>query len=217
MLKPLLFLAALITLTPSAFALTPKNAAQTCGRLPGLYQLDCYQAASRPGTSEWALGACDRYNSVPDTISCVNIVAGRRLQQDAIVACDRIQNSQHTNSCLAAIADKSYDGNEVQVCDRMPDALSTTDCFSRLGRFYRHEPVQPAASPYSFQWSNNNNCKLLINGQFSQRLVNDVFCQGASGKDIVSYEVSNRGNCKLMINGQFSQRLVDSSFCSARF
>ncbi len=216
MLKPLLFLAALITLTPSAFALSPKNAQQTCGRLSYQFQAECYQSALRPGTSELALGACDRYQSNVGTLACVNIVGGRRMQHDAVIACDRIQNENYTTNCLAAIADRVYGVNEVGVCDRMPDAISTIDCFNRLGQSYRPEPIRQD-SPYSFQWSNNNNCKLMLNGQFSGRLVNDVYCQGASGKDIVSYEWSRAGNCKLMINGQYSNRNVANEFCNARF
>jgi hypothetical protein len=68
----------------------------------------------------------------------------------------------------------------------------------------------------SYQWSNNHNCKLMINGEYSNQNVADSFCQGARGEDMVSYEWSNNHNCKLMINGQYANQNVSDYFCTAR-
>lgn len=80
-----------------------------------------------------------------------------------------------------------------------------------------YRPAPSRGGDYSFQWSNNRNCKLMINGEYSNRNVSDRWCQAASGKDVVSYEWSRKGNCKVMINGQYANRNVSDSYCEAKF
>lgn len=121
---------------------------------------------------------------------------------------------------------KAYDirGTSYTLSKSMIESLSD-DCrvnFRISGR-YRSDSFdivtrcRRAANPSgerSYQLSNAGNCKLMINGQYSNQNVAAVFCQGAqSTRDIINYEVSNRGNCKLMINGQYSNRNVDDAFC----
>ena len=79
------------------------------------------------------------------------------------------------------------------------------------------QPGGGSSSRYSFQYSNAGNCKLLINGVYSNRNVDTEFCSGAHGKDIVSYAYSNKHNCKRMINGQYSGQNVSDYYCNARF
>lgn len=64
-----------------------------------------------------------------------------------------------------------------------------------------------------YQLSRNHNCKLMINGAYSGRNVDNTFCEGAHGDDIVSYEFSRNGNCKRMINGDYSNVNVNRTFC----
>jgi hypothetical protein len=76
---------------------------------------------------------------------------------------------------------------------------------------------QQQVSAYSFQLSRAKNCKLMINGQYSNKLVADSYCQGAtSHEDMIRYEVSRNGNCKLMKNGAYANQNVDSRFCTVR-
>jgi len=84
-------------------------------------------------------------------------------------------------------------------------------------RVQRPQPLPlPSRNNQSFQLSNKGNCKLLINGTFSNRIVDDKYCTGARGDDVVSYEFSNNNNCKRMINGQYSNVNVADSYCTAR-
>ncbi len=72
-------------------------------------------------------------------------------------------------------------------------------------------------SPYSYELSGKNNCKLMENGVFTNNLAKDDYCAILSGKKNVSvkYEYSNSGNCKIMFNGVFQQQLpfAHASFC----
>ncbi len=66
----------------------------------------------------------------------------------------------------------------------------------------------------SYQLSNNDNCKLMINGNYSGKNVGNDYCQGAERKsDIISYEWSQKKNCKLMINGDYANRNVADKYC----
>ncbi len=65
----------------------------------------------------------------------------------------------------------------------------------------------------SYQLSNNGNCKLMLNGNYSGSNVDSSYCSGARGNDVVSYEWSNKNNCKRMINGDYSNQNVSDKYC----
>lgn len=72
-------------------------------------------------------------------------------------------------------------------------------------------------SPHSYAISNNGNCKLMINHQFSQ-LVSDEWCYPVNGYpkgSYVEYEWSNKGNCKIMINDEFTESFASSYRCAS--
>lgn len=75
------------------------------------------------------------------------------------------------------------------------------------------------SSRFSFDISGSGNCKLNIDGQYANKLVDDVYCAPLNGqkKVYVSYEFSNKGNCKIMINGSYSNQNTSDSLCNARF
>jgi len=138
--------------------------------------------------------------------------------------CDRLVVTDHSSGKEI----KRYDpikGTSYTLSNKMLDSLSG-DCrvnFSVSGHtakdgffVYLTRPSCRkvlAKSPNSYQLSNNGNCKLLINSVYSQKNVDVIYCQGATGKDVVSYEWSNNNNCKLMINGNYANKNVGDRFC----
>ncbi|OYZ12821.1 MAG: hypothetical protein B7Y39_18745 [Bdellovibrio sp. 28-41-41] len=78
--------------------------------------------------------------------------------------------------------------------------------------------AQKPANPYSYELSGKSNCKLMINGNYSNKNVDDSFCAILNGnKDAsVRYEWSNKNNCKIMINDQFQQQMPFAAdyFCA---
>lgn len=73
-------------------------------------------------------------------------------------------------------------------------------------------------NPYSFQLSGSDNCKLMINGQYSNRNVSDDFCGPlTSRRDVVTYEWSKNDNCKIMINGNYTNQNTADKYCRAQF
>jgi hypothetical protein len=81
------------------------------------------------------------------------------------------------------------------------------------------QPSYPK-SPYSYELSGSNNCKLMKYGQYTNQNVEDFYCAilGGKKKTQVAYEFSNSGNCKIMINGVFQQHLgfADKFYCKAQ-
>ena len=101
--------------------------------------------------------------------------------------------------------------------------LWTQDSFNIVLNWCRANNHRPnnrkkvANGSYSYQLSNKSNCKLMVNGRYSNQNVSDSFCQGARSKrDVVTYEYSRKNNCKLMVNGQYSNQNVSDRFCDAR-
>ncbi|MEQ1877489.1 MAG: hypothetical protein ABL958_12655 [Bdellovibrionia bacterium] len=89
---------------------------------------------------------------------------------------------------------------------------------SRLG-WCSPSPVKPKVSNLSYQLSNNGNCKVMVNGDFSNRFApSPEFCQnGIYSKSVISYEYSNKGNCKIMVDGKYSNENTDNkSLCDDR-
>lgn len=59
----------------------------------------------------------------------------------------------------------------------------------------------------TYEWSNNGNCKIMINGVYSGNNTpqsQEYLCGQRPRRDVVTYEWSNKGNCKIMINGVYS-------------
>jgi hypothetical protein len=67
----------------------------------------------------------------------------------------------------------------------------------------------------TYEWSNNGNCKKMIDGQYSGQNVADYYCAGLPGGNHqrITYEWSNAGNCKKMITGQYSGQNVADHYC----
>ena len=102
-------------------------------------------------------------------------------------------------------------GNGFQAYENFNIIMSWWSCYAGGG-----STGSGSSSRYSYQWSNNGNCKVLVNGVYANRNASDSFCSGIQGKQVASYEFSNKGNCKLMIDGQYSNQNVSDYFCSAR-
>ncbi|GEM_PF-3719866 len=66
-------------------------------------------------------------------------------------------------------------------------------------------PSYPSYGRTTYEWSNNNNCKIMVDGVYTGRNTpehQEYLCGARPGR--VTYEWSNKGNCKIMINGQYS-------------
>lgn len=83
-------------------------------------------------------------------------------------------------------------------------------------------PEYPRTGYISYEWSNNGNCKKMVNGEFSGELVADYHCSSLPRRDrdngnrrrgYVTYEWSNKHNCKKMIDGEFSGEIVADYLC----
>lgn len=82
-------------------------------------------------------------------------------------------------------------------------------------------PSYPRTGYVTYEWSNNGNCKKMIDGVFSGELVSDYYCpgrrprhdNGRGGYGRVTYEWSNKHNCKKMVDGVFSGDLVPDYYC----
>lgn len=68
-------------------------------------------------------------------------------------------------------------------------------------------PSYPSYGRTTYEWSNNDNCKIMINGQYSGNNTpehQEYLCGSRPSRDVITYEWSNKGNCKIMVNGQYS-------------
>lgn len=129
---------------------------------------------------------------------------------------------------------KEYDvkGTSYTLSQKMRDSLSS-DCrlTANFNNGYRVTqgitvtlnwcaPVQPSypRNPYSYELSKQGNCKLMINGVYSNVNVTDGSCNILRGDKSLSvrYEYSRAGHCKIMINNVFIQELgfADKYYCS---
>jgi hypothetical protein len=85
---------------------------------------------------------------------------------------------------------------------------------------YPHSSEYPRSSDYSrvtYEWSNNGNCKKMVNGSYSGENVSESLCSGVRPRGDygprISYEWSNKHNCKKMINGAYSGENVSDFYC----
>ncbi len=137
---------------------------------------------------------------------------------------ERCSNFTITATSGEVIKQYKLKGQSYTLSKKMLSALSA-DCrvnmevHSNSGRtsdsFYVYIPwCTPASSGPSgqveFQLSGKGNCKLMVNGNYSNTNVDDAFCSYVSGKDMVTYEFSRKGNCKVMLNGSYSNQNTDS-------
>ncbi len=184
-------LALVVTYTASA------DSAQL-GRALDMYPCDARVTLNEAGNGDLSV----QFSNIPE--NCTNLTVSKTNGE--VVKTYKVKGQSYTLS------------------KKMLEALSS-DCrvnletASNSGRtsfsWYVYIPwCTPASSGPSgqveFQLSNSGNCKLMVNGNYSNTNVDGAFCSYVSGKDMVTYEFSNRGNCKVMLNGSYSNQNTDS-------
>lgn len=116
------------TAPTSEVAHEPQTGEYTCKRLPETQRYQCLSIIQNRYVDPQAAGACDRINSVSETLTCVRIIVSKRFQEDAIHACDRINDVRFTNACLSTIANRAFDPERVKECDALTTADGTIQC-----------------------------------------------------------------------------------------
>lgn len=74
-------------------------------------------------------------------------------------------------------------------------------------------------SPFSYELSKQNNCKIMLNGQYTNKITDNAsVCSPLYGYpkgSYLQYQWSKQDHCKIMINGQYIRNTSDF-YCSVR-